>query len=174
MAYSGGPLVLGTNTFRLLLQDNRGSEVAVATGIPYKFDDTPYDAWRAKYFSATELTNAAISGDGADPDGDGFPNLVEFAFNLNPRTFSPSTLPRAFVQNVSGQDFLFVQYTQRNAPAGVQYILQASTDMSSWISADFTVDSAVDNGDGTSLVTVRLLSPVAETSNLFVRVAVQK
>jgi hypothetical protein len=46
--------------------------------------------------------------------------------------------------------------------------------MSSWNSADFIMTDAVDNGDGTSLITVRLLSPVADTSRLFVRVAIQK
>jgi hypothetical protein len=173
-AYSGGPLILGTNTFRLLLQDNRGSEVAVDTGIPYAFDDAPYDAWRAQYFTAAELTNAAVSGDAADPDGDGIPNLVEFAFNLNPRTVSQPAWPRAFVQNVSGQDFFFVQYIQRNAPAGIQYILQTSTDMRSWNSAEAAVDSATDNDDGTSLVTVHLLSSVGDTSRQFLRVTIQK
>jgi hypothetical protein len=175
-AYSGGPLVLGTNTFRLLLQDNRGSEVTVATGIPYRFDDAPYDAWRAQYFTPMELTNAAVSGDAADPDGDGIPNLVEFAFNLDPRTLSHPTLPRAFTQNVSGQDSLFIQYVQRNAPAGVQYVVQTSTNLSSWSSnpGDFSVDSAVDNGNGTSLITLRLASAVADTSRLYVRIGIQK
>ena len=103
--------MLGTNTFRLLLQDNRGSEVAVATGIPYKFDDAPYDAWRAQYFTATELTNAAVSGDAADPDGDGIPNLVEFAFNLNPRTVSHPALPRERSSKISAARISFSSNT---------------------------------------------------------------
>jgi hypothetical protein len=78
------------------------------------------------------------------------------------------------VQNVSGQDFFFVQYIQRNAPAGIQYILQTSTDMRSWNSAEAAVDSATDNDDGTSLVTVHLLSSVGDTSRQFLRVTIQK
>jgi hypothetical protein len=33
----------------------------------------------------SELTNPTVSGDDADPDGDGIPNLLEYAFALNPK-----------------------------------------------------------------------------------------
>jgi hypothetical protein len=34
--------------------------------------------------------------------------------------------------------------------------------------------NASDNGDGTSLVTLRLQSPMADTPRLFVRIAIQR
>jgi hypothetical protein len=46
--------------------------------------------------------------------------------------------------------------------------------MRSWNSAEAAVDSATDNDDGTSLVTVHLLSSVGDTSRQFLRVAIQK
>jgi hypothetical protein len=148
----------------------------VGTGIPYKFAEGPYDIWRAEHFTAAELADAAVSGDAADPDGDGIPNLVEFAFNLDPRVTSHPNLPRAFLQDVSGQDRLQIQYTQRNAPAGVKYALQTSSDLFSWNTdvTNFTQVSTADNGDGTSLVTMQLQSSITNSPQMFLRVGIQK
>ena len=45
---------------------------------------TTFDTWRKLRFSTNDLANAAISSENADPDGDGIPNLVEYAFGLEP------------------------------------------------------------------------------------------
>ncbi len=174
--YADSTPVFTNSTIRILLQDNRGS-ILVPQGVSYTFaDGGPYENWRAQYFTAAELANAAISGDLADPDGDGIPNLAEFAFDLNPRVISHPNLPRGFVQNTSGTNYFYLQYNERNAPAGVQYLLQTSPDLQSWTTspASFTQVSANDNGDGTSLVTLRLQSPVSANPAGFVRIAVQK
>jgi autotransporter-associated beta strand protein len=42
------------------------------------------DAWKSAYFTTNELTNSAVSGDAADPDGDGFSNLQEYTAGTNP------------------------------------------------------------------------------------------
>jgi len=42
------------------------------------------DAWRSAYFTSNQLTNTAISGDSADPDGDGFSNYYEYIAGTNP------------------------------------------------------------------------------------------
>ena len=34
---------------------------------------TPYSAWQSKYFTSTQLANSAVTGNAADPDGDGIP-----------------------------------------------------------------------------------------------------
>jgi len=174
--FAGGASVFTNQTIRLLLQDNRGS-VLMPAGVSYTFaNPSPYQAWRAQYFTPTELVNTAISGDGADPDTDRIANLVEYAFNLNPRISSQPTLPRAFIQSVSGQPYLHVQFTRRNEPADVQYLLQNSSDLLSLPTnpANFAEVSASDNGDGTSLVTERLLAPVSSAVQSFVRIAIQR
>ena len=43
------------------------------------------DAWRSAYFTAEQLTNSAVSGDSADPDGDGFSNRQEYIAGTNPQ-----------------------------------------------------------------------------------------
>ena len=44
-----------------------------------------FSAWQIAYFSEAELGLPSISGEAADPDGDGLSNLLEYAFALNPR-----------------------------------------------------------------------------------------
>lgn len=172
--YAGGAPLFTNSTIRVVFQDNRGS-VLIPQGISYTFaDGGPYENWRAQYFTAAELDNPAISGDGADLDGGGIPNVVEFAFNLNPRVALHINLPSAFVQNISGHDYLEIQYTQRNAPAGVQYLLQTSPDLLSWNTTSFIQVNATDNGDGTSLITLRLQTPITDAPGQFVRIAIQR
>jgi surface-anchored protein len=43
-----------------------------------------YTAWRDTQFSPAQAADPLVSGPGADPDGDGFANLEEFAFGGDP------------------------------------------------------------------------------------------
>lgn len=43
-----------------------------------------YALWRTASFTASELADAAISGDLADPNSDGIPNLIAYAFDITP------------------------------------------------------------------------------------------
>lgn len=47
--------------------------------------DTAYQAWKSQHFAPAEQSNATISGDAADPDGDGYTNRQEFMAGTNPR-----------------------------------------------------------------------------------------
>ncbi len=60
---------------------------------------TTFDAWRAAKFTSAELTNAAISGAGANPDGDAYPNLLEYTLGLEPKTFDAAQFPAATISN---------------------------------------------------------------------------
>ena len=44
----------------------------------------PYQEWRQLYFTSEELSNEAISGDNADPDGDGMSNVKEYQCGTRP------------------------------------------------------------------------------------------
>ncbi|HUF63630.1 MAG TPA: lamin tail domain-containing protein, partial [Verrucomicrobiales bacterium] len=41
-----------------------------------------WEDWLARHFTAEEIDDPAVSGDHADPDGDGLSNLIEFALGL--------------------------------------------------------------------------------------------
>lgn len=51
------------------------------------------EAWRYENFSSLEAANA-VGGDCADCDHDGIPNLVEYAFGLDPHQDSAGQVPR--------------------------------------------------------------------------------
>ncbi|HUF63030.1 MAG TPA: SUMF1/EgtB/PvdO family nonheme iron enzyme, partial [Verrucomicrobiales bacterium] len=45
-----------------------------------------WEDWLARHFTAEEIDDPAVSGDHADPDGDGLSNLIEFALGLSPHS----------------------------------------------------------------------------------------
>ena len=94
--------------------------------------------WQTAYFTPDQLADATVSGPGADPDGDGIPNLLEFAFNLDPTYPQPVLmtagtglcgLPLIHLSptGASGQ-CLTVEFVRRTAASGsgVTYAVQFS------------------------------------------------
>lgn len=59
------------------------------------------EAWKRVRFTQAELGNALISGDLADPDKDGMPNVLEWVFGRNPRTAGEGA-PLSAARVVSG------------------------------------------------------------------------
>jgi hypothetical protein len=43
----------------------------------------PYVVWKSSHFG-TDTNNPSVAGDEADPDGDGIPNILEYAFGTDP------------------------------------------------------------------------------------------
>ncbi len=63
--------------------------------------DTPFDNWCLAEFG-TNANNSSIAGSLADPDGDGIPNLIEYALGGNPNVPDAATiLPQGAI--ISGQ-----------------------------------------------------------------------
>ena len=79
----------GRGSFAFTLT-NGGTAVELSNYQPV----APEQAWRNTYFMPAQQTDPLISGDMADPDGDGMNNLLEFALNSNPfRSTAPDHLP---------------------------------------------------------------------------------
>lgn len=72
----------GTYTLRLIVTD--GSLTAQDDVKITVTGGDAYATWQAKYFTAAELKDPAISGDNADPDADGFTNKQEFIAGTDP------------------------------------------------------------------------------------------
>lgn len=72
----------GAHTLRLTADDG---EVRTYTELTVTVDapPSPFEIWSEQQFGAN-ASNPAIAGATADPDGDGVPNLLEFAFNGDP------------------------------------------------------------------------------------------
>src|SRR5690606_26438945 len=89
-------------------------------------------AWREKHFNPQELEIPEISGETADPNGNGVPNLMEYALNRDPRAPGRDGLPEPGTVELEGERFLTLTYSR---PAGVQddiYEPEVSTNLRDW------------------------------------------
>ncbi len=95
-----------------------------------------YEAWRTRHFSVAELADPGVSGDEADPDGDGIVNILEYALTADPRSDSRNRLPQLSIVRYDGEGagdlFLTLAYPGVIDVAGVHYEVQHSTDLAAW------------------------------------------
>ena len=136
---------------------------------------TPYQAWQTAHFTAAELANPAISGDLADPDGDGVVNLLEYALGLDPKVAAVSGLPTGGTVTISGSQYLTLTYTQVIAATDLVYTPQVSGDLVTWSSGTGNVVAVgtTNNADGvTQTVVVRDATALGGGGRRFMRLMV--
>lgn len=103
------------------------NKVVTATFVKLK------DTWKSDHFSAAELGDPAISGDDADPDGDGLNNWQEYLHLSNPK----EAASRGIVSTRVEGGYLFTIFT-RNAgiEGGLSLLSQGSRDLNDWNAPD--------------------------------------
>jgi hypothetical protein len=89
---------------------------------------TTFDAWRRLRFSTNDLAAPAVSGPSADPDGDGIPNLAEYALGLEPNHSNPASLK--IVSSAGGG--VSVRYDRLAVLGDIQFSWKTSTDLRDW------------------------------------------
>jgi hypothetical protein len=121
---AGAPLVAGTSYY-LRVRPNVGcrwfpygpAKVATAQAL------TGYALWVATQYPSV------TGGPTADQELDGLPNGIEYAFGLNPTTFtSPLLLP----QPIRVGSTLVTSYSQPSGVTGVTYRAEWSRDLAAW------------------------------------------
>jgi len=136
----------------------------------------PYAAWQSQMFSQAQLGNSSISGDTATPAGDGIPNLMKYALDLNPWTDGVGGLPALLIITTGSGNYPVFTYTRPISATDITYTVQVSTDVQSWFSGPgYTMPpSATNNSDGvTESVTVQAVAPVSsKTPKRFIRLQV--
>jgi len=95
--------------------------------------NSPYDTWKQSHFSSEEIELGAITGDTDDPDGDGVPNLLEYAMGLDPRVPDTAGLPSGGIMN----NHLYLTYRESKAATDVLFEVEACTSL---ILKDWTTD----------------------------------
>jgi hypothetical protein len=125
---------------------------------------TPYAVWKSEVFTAAQLADPAISGDTADPAGDGIPNLMKYALALDPFMNGIGGLPAGSIATTGSGDYLTLTYTQVISATDITYNVQVSTDLQTWNSGPgytATAGTTTNPGGLTETVTVQALTPVS-------------
>lgn len=115
----------GLYTTRVTVTDTNGDTAQDAVQITV---NATFGSWRADKFTPLELADEALSGPAGNPDGDAFPNLLEYAMNLEPKTADAThCLIPALSNGVATLCF-----PRFNLAPDVTLSLEASGDLRAW------------------------------------------
>lgn len=134
--FSTSSLSVGTHQIRYSVTDSAAQTASVfflltvtapPSGGPVSFSD-----W---------LTQKGIGGASAlqDSDGDGVCNLIEYALALSPANPEPSLLPSI----TSGASTTSFRFRKNRAATGVTYLIQSSSDLTTWTDETAATSAAV-------------------------------
>lgn len=124
-------------------------EVLVLGTDPLNPDAGPREHWAMTLAGGDSALEAMLLDPLADPDGDGRPNLMEFALGLDP--FDPADAP-LIEAGLDGEHLVFT-YARRAPAAGAAFTVEFSADLATW-TAGGTVIAVVPEG-GRDVVSVR-------------------
>ena len=117
------------------------------------------------FYSPAELMDPGLVDPVGDKDGDGYSNFLEYGFLIDPT--KPEMTPPyglTMVAVVDEGEFAAIHFRQRLDAEAPNYVVEVSPDLTEWTSnldgpqVTEVVGTPIDNGDGTSTVTVRLLT----------------
>jgi hypothetical protein len=151
------------------------TETAVDNGRPiihvFQFDNTTrtlFATWRTASFSGSDLTDDAISGPDADPDGCGLTNFARYAFSLPARGPVANPVTLGIADTTAGR-VLTLSFPRRAEASDLTYTLEASTDLATWLPVENRTF-----GPGSTPFTAEDVVPLAEpgTPHRFLRLRV--
>ncbi len=113
----------GTNVTVFLTLSNAtgGAVLDTLSNAVINIAEDPYSVWKFNHFGAN-ANNPAIAGDSADPDGDGIPNILEYAFGSDPNTFNSN---RPLIGSVLSNHFQ-LQFNRNTFATDLSYSAQAA------------------------------------------------
>ncbi len=128
------------------------------------------DRWLIARFHGADRFHPDLAALTADPDGNGWPNLLEWALGWPAADISPALLPSSgrWTATSLPHEPVYSTFSFRRRKGytnlGLQYIPEVSRPFSQWQSTPEHVATIgiVDNGDDTETVTVRSLTPLLE------------
>ena len=103
--------------------------------------NSPIDDWRKDKFG-TNSSDPAISGNNADPDLDGWSNLLEYALGMEPLAHGESPL-QVTLETVEGQRHLTLSAARNPTATDVTFVVEVSSDLrlsASWSHVETTIE----------------------------------
>ncbi len=103
-----------------------------------------FAAWQAIKFTPAQLADPAFSGQNADPDHDGLPNLLEYAFFREPRTADFTAIPKGALTN----GFLTLTYPRLRAATDLTLTPEVAASLEGpWHSGSQFIEETIDEPD---------------------------
>jgi hypothetical protein len=113
-----------------------------------------YQQWRAAHFGPNWALDPQAR-DGADPDGDGLPNLIEYLLaGMDPEAPNPMPMPTSV--QLYGQDYVQMQLLKNAQAVSGVVNLQVSYDLVTWFTPAGSVDGSVIVTNDSTQFTVQL------------------
>ena len=162
----------------LLINEDFAFAVTVNTNnVTLTVVSTAFAAWKASKFGL-DASNPSIAGGTADPDHDGIPNLLEYAFGLDPNLPSRASLPLAGYSTSAGSTYATFSYRRLITTSELVYTVGVSSDLLTWDWSQTQIQqvgSAVPTGDGlTEIITIQSNSPIPPSGGLFLCLSVSQ
>lgn len=130
------------------------------------------EQYLASFFTPGQMADPAISGALADPELDGYSNLLEYALGGHPLAFD-QLVDQTIVEHL-GEDYPALTFLRRTNEPDLEYAVQISTNLATWNEGrDHLIESSsIDLGDGFTFVTVRSVIPISGAEGQFLRLKV--
>jgi uncharacterized delta-60 repeat protein len=134
---------------------------------------TGFAAWIKANFQPADPTADQTAA--SDPDRDGVPNMLEYAFGLNPKTPDRAGLPYAGLLSIDNQTYVTLTYLRSTTlPSDLVYEWTASADLKSWSSVNVTELGTTPVVPGNRVaVTARTPAPILPSKVGFYRLQVR-
>ncbi len=151
----------GLNAFTVAVSDGTAT-VTATLNVTVTPTGPSFNAFAASRFTPGEQADPLVSGPAADPDHDGIPNLLEYAFGLDPKSPASSAVPKAQLTTVVSSQHIGLTYTRLKGATDLTFTPEFSSSPSDagFTASAFTEVGVQDNGDGTETVTIRDAAPV--------------
>ena len=114
-------------TVNLDLTAPSGSPLLGLTNATLTIVESPNGVWTLAHFG-TKANDPSTAGDLADPDGDGVPNLLEYALATDPNSTNTNSSP---AYTVSGTRFQLA-FNRNTSAADITYAVEYSDDLQVW------------------------------------------
>jgi hypothetical protein len=165
-------MVDGDKTVVLTLSNSTAYNLTTPTSATVTIHDTPVNDWRLMEFG-TNANNSAISGDLADPDGDGIVNLLEYALDLNPNIASVQGLPTSQIDPACG--CLSLTYTKVLSAIDLTYSAEAASGPGRpWSTNGITSTVITNNGLTETIKASDAGNPIPPASERFMHLKVSR
>lgn len=160
--------VIGGGTYESTIAISSAGAITALSSSPA----SPFTTWIGGF--NPPLTNASDRLPDADPDFDGFTNLMEFVLDGNPGVSSNTIAP---ILNASGTDFVFNFNRRDDSEAGNTLVFQYGSNLTGWTEVPIGAASSlpqvqVIQNASTDAITVTIPKTLAVGGRLFGRLKV--